>query len=113
MDVDATSVAMADKVSKVLPTSHRDIRVSSIIDVHAWDKARWRGCGYLQLRSSSVPYLALLFEEAEPARKIFERWLARFGKHDEQEVIGISIIRDLPNHRSQDYLVQLASNDLP
>ena len=26
---------------------HKEVAVSSVINVHAWDQAKWRGCGYL------------------------------------------------------------------
>jgi hypothetical protein len=89
--------------------NHRGISVSSVIDVHAWDEAAWRGCGYLQIGHRSPPYVAFLFENAAAARKIFERWRGRFGEEDVNEEIAISIIQHLPETNPHHYCVQVAS----
>jgi len=84
--------------------------VSSAIDVHAWDQAKWQGCGYLKRHYSEPPCVAFLFENAPAARKSFERWRLRFGEDDENEQIAISIIRNLPDANPHHYCVQIASN---
>jgi hypothetical protein len=89
--------------------NHKGMSIRSVIDVHAWDKARWRGCGYLQV--GPVPCMALLFENGDAARKIFERWRSRFGADDAGEEIGISIIRHLPDTNPHHYCVQIASGE--
>lgn len=90
---------------------HRGVAVRSVIDLHAWDKAVWRGCGYAQMGPGGPPGLMLLFENSEAARKIFQRWRDRFGKQDEQDEIAISIITALPNAGAHHYCVQVASGD--
>lgn len=89
--------------------NHREVGISSVIDVHAWDQARWRGCGYMQLGFSHPPFMLLLFENAAAARKIFERWRERFGEEDANEEIAISIIRNLPESNPHHYCVQISS----
>jgi hypothetical protein len=89
--------------------NHKGISVSSVIDVHAWDKAIWRGCGYLKVGHPAPPFMAFLFENAAAARKIFERWRGRFGEKDVNEEIAISIIRHLPETNPHHYCVQVAS----
>lgn len=89
--------------------NHRGMRVSSVIDVHAWDKASWRGCGYLQYDQVPAPFMAFLFDDAAAARKIFERLRNRFGEEDGGEEILISIIRHLPDSNPHHYCVQVAS----
>ena len=94
------------------PASHRDMNVRSVIDVHAWDQARWRGCGYLlHIGLARLPAIAFLFENEEAARKIFERWRARFGEDDTGDEIGLSIIRELPDASMHHYCVQIAPSD--
>jgi hypothetical protein len=90
--------------------NHKGISIRSVIDVHAWNRARWQGCGYIQI-GHSLPYMAFLFEDKEGARKIFERWRERFGAEDASEEIGVSIIRNLPDTNLHHYCVQIASND--
>lgn len=91
--------------------NHREIRISSVIDVPAWDQAKWRGCGYLQPGFSHPPFMALLFENAAAARIIFERWRARFAEEDANEAIAIAIIRNLPESDPHHYCVQVSSKD--
>jgi hypothetical protein len=90
--------------------NHKGISIRSVIDVHAWNRARWQGCGYINI-GHSLPYMAFLFEDKEGARKIFERWRERFGAEDASEEIGVSIIRNLPGTNLPHYCVQIASND--
>jgi len=94
-------------------TNHRGMRISSVINVHAWDKASWRGCGYLGFDRSQPPCMAFLFENAAAARNIFERLRARFGEADSYEEIVISIIRHLPGENPHHYCVQVASKGEP
>jgi hypothetical protein len=89
--------------------NHRGMSISSVIDVHAWDRAEWRGCGYLQLGPPRPPCMVFLFENTEAARMIFERWRTRFGKEDANEEIAISVIRHLPNTSPHHYCVQVTS----
>jgi len=90
------------------PNNHRRMNVSSVIDIHAWEQARWQGCGYVQVDFWRPPYMAFLFENAAAARKIFERWRERFGREDSNEEISVSIIRHLPGVDPLHYCVQIA-----
>jgi hypothetical protein len=88
---------------------HRALAVRSVIDVHAWDKARWKGAGYVQFAPTRPPALALLFENREGATGIFERWRDRFGPYDEKEEIRLALIRDISPTESYHYAVQVTS----
>lgn len=74
-----------------MPKDHRAYSIKSVIDVHAWDQAQWRGAAYAQFSPSQPPCVAFLFENEEGGRKIFERWRERFGAQDEKEEISLSI----------------------
>lgn len=89
--------------------SHRAVRVRSVIDVHAWDRAAWRGIYYMDFGRSGPPAMALIFENEEAARKIFERWRERFGRHDANEEIHIAIIEHLPEQPRSHYVVLVTS----
>lgn len=91
------------------PSNHRAIGIRSVIDVHAWDLATWRGAGYFQFRTDYPPVLALLFENRDGAMSIFARWRERFGQVDEQEELRISIIRDIFPDRPVHYAIQISS----
>jgi hypothetical protein len=90
-------------------TSHRAVRVRSVIDVHAWDQARWRGTLYLQFGPGKPPGLAFMFEEKAAAMKIFERWRERFGASDANEEIYLAIIRHRPNQNPHHYILMVTS----
>ena len=92
-----------------MPKDHRAYSVSSVIDIHAWDQAQWRGVAYAQFSPSQPPCMAFLFENEEGGRKIFERWLERFGTQDKNEEISLSIIQRLPNQNEHHYCVLITS----
>ena len=97
----------SDKQAK--PKDHRAYSVRSVIDIHAWDQARWKGIAYAQISPLQPPYVAFLFENEEGGRKIFERWRERFGTQDEHEEISLSIIRQLPKQNKHHYCVLITS----
>ena len=88
---------------------HRQLKVRSVIDIHAWDQARWRGTAYAQY-PSQPPCMAFLFEDREGATKIFERWQERFGTEDEKEEISLSIIRQLPDQNEHHYCILITAS---
>ncbi len=89
---------------------HKEVAVSSVINVHAWDQAKWRGCGYLQFGNQHPPVMAVLFENEAAARKIFEHWRDRFGSIDANEELAVSIIRNLPQASPHHYCIQFSSS---
>lgn len=92
------------------PRTHKRLGVRSVIDVPTWEKASWRGCGYLQMGPDLPPLMAFLFEHREAGRKIFERWRERFGEKDAGEEITLAIIRNLPDQNPHHYVLQITSN---
>jgi len=91
-------------------TSHRAIHVRSVIDVHAWDQASWKGACYLHYGPGRAPGMAFMFEGREAARKIFERWRERFGARDANEEIYLAIVRRLPEQNPCHYIMMITSN---
>jgi len=92
-----------------MPKDHRAYRVQSVIDIHAWNQARWRGTAYVQFTHSQPPFVAFLFENEEGGRKIFKRWRERFGPQDENEEISLSIVRQLPQQNEHHYSILITS----
>jgi hypothetical protein len=90
---------------------HRALSVRSVIDVHAWSQARWKGTAYPQFSPSQPPSIAFLFENKDGGRKIFERWRERFGPQDENEEISLSIIRQLPQQNKHHYCILITSKN--
>jgi hypothetical protein len=89
--------------------SHRGLRVKSVIDVPAWDQAHWMGTLFVQIGPPRIPGIAFIFRSVVAARKIFERWRARFGSTDEHEEIHLAIIRHLPKQNPYHYVVLVTS----
>jgi hypothetical protein len=87
---------------------HRDLDVLSVIDVHAWDRAGWRGAGYLHFDPNQPPAIAILFENEDAARHIFTRWRERFGEVDEGHDIHVAIIRNHDDAHRTHYIMQIA-----
>ncbi len=90
--------------------SHRDYGIRSVIDLHLWDAASWRGAGFLGNEPGYPPFYALLFDDEAAASKIFERWRERFGAYDEADYIRLSIIRRIPSLDPHHYSIQISAN---
>ncbi|MDP2140588.1 MAG: tetratricopeptide repeat protein [Gammaproteobacteria bacterium] len=91
------------------PTDHRNLGVRSVIDVHLWDRAGWNGTAFADWGASYPPAIALMFTSEEAARKIFERWLERFGNIDKQEEIYLAIVRNISADHPTYYRVLITS----
>lgn len=92
-----------------LPKNHRSYSVKSVIDIHAWDRAQWGAQDMHNIIRRSPLCIALMFENKESGRQIFERWIDRFGKQDKNEEISLSIIRHLPGQNEFHYCVLITS----
>lgn len=90
-------------------SGHRDISVRSVIDIHLWNQAGWKGAAYLSSTWNTPPAIALLFTDKDAARKIFERWRERFGPVDKNEEIYVAIIRAISTEYPFHYKVMITS----
>ncbi|AWM11219.2 hypothetical protein [Bradyrhizobium symbiodeficiens] len=89
--------------------SHTQMSIRSVIDVHAWDKAQWKGAAYADLGPNCPPAMAFLFKNEEGGKKIFERWRERFGERDTEEEIHLAIVRQLPGKNPHHYVAIVTS----
>jgi len=64
---------------------------TSPIDVNLWNAAKWKATVFA-LEPGKPPVLGIAFLNEEPARKIFEQWLKRYGKNDPREELRIAIV---------------------
>ena len=67
-----------------LPEKERKtLFVSSMIDIETWDKAIWRGAGFLFTKDPmDMPILLLIYKNEKYASKIFKDWITDVGKTD-------------------------------
>jgi hypothetical protein len=91
------------------PENHRKVGIRSVIDVYTWDQAIWRGTAYAYSDGFALPCMALMFENAHAAKKIFSRWYERFGREDLNEEIHVAIIRGISPKNPHHYIVQITS----
>ncbi|WP_199174315.1 hypothetical protein [Roseateles chitinivorans] len=89
---------------------HRDMRVRSVIDVHLWDRAKWRGAGYGDVGPHAPPWFGLMFTDGEAGTRIFERWRERFGDVDKDEEIYIGMVRKFSAEHPAHYGIIVTSN---
>ena len=89
---------------------HREFSVRSIIDVHLWNEAGWVGIAFAAWGPSNPPAMALMFTNAESARKIFEHWHQRFGKIDQNEEIFLAVVRGISVTNPAHYRLLITSN---
>lgn len=78
---------------------------TSMIDLETWDKAVWRGAGFI-LGYTSLPTLLLPFINEKYAIKIFEDWIAHIGNDDKNDDIRIALVEgDVPGEPPGYYIV--------
>jgi hypothetical protein len=88
---------------------HDQRRVLSIIETDLWDAARWRGIG-IAVYQNYPPFLGLMFENENPARKIFDNWKKRFGDRDVDNAIRFCIITGIDKKHPSSYTAMVSAN---
>ena len=102
-------VQTAEKKPNFRAMDHRSVEVRSIIDVHLWTQAGWKGVAYAH-GAGSLPLIALMFNDGEAGKQIFERWRTRFGSEDKKEEIYFAIIRAIDAQHPHHYKALITSN---
>ena len=69
------------------------IITSNVINVPLWDQSRWKGVGY-SIGLKNKPVLWLIFE-TNSGVKIFDDWINAYGNIDENNSIGLRIIKQI------------------
>ncbi|QQS16380.1 MAG: tetratricopeptide repeat protein [Neisseriales bacterium] len=90
---------------------HQAYKIESIINVHCWDQAKWRGTSY-HYYLDSFPYISFIFSDEKSGRRIFVDWQKQFGKIDKNDAISLSIIRQPPKRNQHHYCVKYPQNSL-
>lgn len=78
---------------------------TSLIDVETWDKAVWRGAGFM-LGYTELPTLLLPFVNEKYAIKIFNDWISNLGNIDKNDDIRVALVEgDVPGEAAGYYIV--------
>lgn len=84
--------------------THKNIKAETIIDMTMWDEARWKAFGSFSI--PAIPFgIFIGFEDGKYGKKIFERWIAEYGKIDSNEIISLTIIKGINKNRPHWYKV--------
>jgi len=90
---------------------HRDRRIVSLIDIPLWDKAGWKGTGYVEHPDQRVPPLmALLFKYEAVGLQIFTGLRRELGIKDKTGRLRVSIITGIDRDNSAHYRIVIGSN---
>ncbi len=89
--------------------SHKDVSLKGLIKPRLWDMAIWKGNFYCMSGSGS-PIMSLMFENFEPANKIFQGFVKNIGKEDNENRIRVTIIKGVNKEHPLDYRVCIGEN---
>jgi hypothetical protein len=88
-----------------------EMETVSLIRIPLWDKAKWRGAGFIVDPSGrQPPLLALLFEQGNVGVEIFSLWRQEMGSQDEKERLRVVIVRGISRQRPHSYRVIITAN---
>lgn len=104
-----TDVANTEK-SDPDRVSHSKRVVNSVVDIHSWERAKWRAFGAAVFQNHLG--IVLGFEDGDEAVKIFEDWIDRFGKVDENDMIRISLIRGINKNHPHWYRIHITGKQI-
>ena len=89
--------------------THKKIKAETIINTELWDNAKWKAFGFFS--SYSIPFgLILSFENIDYGKKIFNEWIDKYGKVDNNEEISITIIKGIDKNNPYWYKVLISKN---
>ncbi|MGY2095703.1 hypothetical protein [Pseudomonas simiae] len=88
---------------------HRELKISSLIQVSLWDQAGWRGVGF-QGGGGRIPAIVFLFEYPVVGGKIFSNIAKNVGDKDPGNMLRIALIRGIDKENPAHYRVVVTSN---
>lgn len=97
---------------KEMPSRERKtLFVTGFVDVELWDKAKWKGIGFVHdVAEREPPTMALLFSDGEAAVNIFKGWVKRLGEYDSDDELRISIVEGDVEGQEFGYFVHIGTN---
>lgn len=88
---------------------HSQRRVLSLIEPEVWNAAGWRGVSVM-CYPDYPPFLALIFENEEPACRIFRNWQKEIGKIDKEHLLRISVLTGIDITNPFAYSLNISTN---
>ncbi|MBF8803502.1 hypothetical protein [Pseudomonas asiatica] len=88
---------------------HRELKISSLIQVSLWDQAGWRGVGF-QGGGRQIPAIVFLFENPVVGGRIFSNIAKTVGDKDPNNTLRIALIRGVNKQSPAHYRVAVTSN---
>lgn len=89
--------------------SQENINIYSIINIHLWDNAKWKGINFINFGNGSPPILSPVFTDAIGIQ-IFEEWISKFNNNDVKNEIQIGIIKGINKNKPNWYRVIIGNN---
>ncbi len=88
---------------------HRELKISSLIQVSLWDQAGWRGVGF-QGGGGQIPAIVFLFESPAVGERIFSNIAKTVGDKDPSNTLRITLIRGISKQNPAHYRAVVTSN---
>ena len=83
----------------------------SLIDIYAWNAAKWKATGFFVAVGSPLPpFLILVFTHAEPAGELFAGLRSMVGQDDEEELLRVCIVEGGFHNNPHSYAVKIGPN---
>jgi tetratricopeptide (TPR) repeat protein len=76
-------------------TKHKDIEITSVINVALWDKAKWGATGFMYWPPDITPGLMIGYKEIEYGEKIFRGWNRFISDGNLDDLIDVTIIKGI------------------
>lgn len=109
-----TAVESADDndAGPAIEDAHQnDIEVDSLILATDWDAAKWKGAAFaIDTFQGGMPILALAFEGADAAQRIFAHWQAELGNDDIEERVRIVVVMGVSRANPHAYRIAISGN---
>lgn len=82
--------------------------IDSLIDMHLWDLAVWRGVGFLHYKQDATMYVCICFENIEHGSHIMDQWMHM--QEDSSLPLRISFIEGIDRDNPAWYRVLITSD---
>jgi len=90
-------------------TKHKDIEITSVINVPLWDKAQWRAAGFMYW-PGFVPGLVIGYRNIESGEKIFRGWSRFINDGTLDDLVDVTIITGIDKTHPFHYRIVIGPN---